>query len=250
MGIKTKENELRKISSSRSKLSGAKQKKELRSFNVTVPVLKKRAKAEVQQQVDLPEYDFDDFSKLDFDQQTELFNAIKESFADLRENAQYMEANSYQNKYFNFLIEVLNLAVTGNVAAMDFLCYAYKKGMEDALPVNLTMAHKWGMLAIANGSKLSVDRLRMFLTPIFDYVENSDIDLDLMMTRNEIPDGDAAFFVAETFAGLYNPKMDITLLNMSKENPASDDSNFQKFLFDANKVRDQILPDLKKYLCD
>ena len=248
MAIKIKENEVKKMASSRSKIATAKPKEELRTYNVTVPVLKKRKKLEEQKSIKLPEFNFDDFSKLNFDEQTDLFNAIKEVFADLRENGQYMDINSYQSIYFNSLIDVLNLAVTGNVAAMDFLCYAYKKGMENALPVNLTLAHKWGMLAIANGSKLSVDRLRMFLTPIFDYVESSDIDLDLMMTRNEIPDGDAAFFVAETFAGLYNPKMNITLLNMSKEAPASEDSNFQKFLFDANKVRDQILPDLNKYL--
>jgi len=248
MATKIKENEVKKMASSRSKIATAKPKAELRTYNVTVPVLKKRKKLEEQKSIKLPEFNFDDFSKLNFDEQTDLFNAIKEVFADLRENGQYMDINSYQSIYFNSLIDVLNLAVTGNVAAMDFLCYAYKKGMENALPVNLTLAHKWGMLAIANGSKLSVDRLRMFLTPIFDYVESSDIDLDLMMTRNEIPDGDAAFFVAETFAGLYNPKMNITLLNMSKEAPASEDSNFQKFLFDANKVRDQILPDLNKYL--
>jgi len=248
MAIKIKENEVKKMASSRSKIATAKPKEELRTYNVTVPVLKKRKKLEEQKSIKLPEFNFDDFSKLNFDEQTDLFNAIKEVFADLRENGKYMDINSYQSIYFNSLIDVLNLAVTGNVAAMDFLCYAYKKGMENALPVNLTLAHKWGMLAIANGSKLSVDRLRMFLTPIFDYVESSDIDLDLMMTRNEIPDGDAAFFVAETFAGLYNPKMNITLLNMSKEAPASEDSNFQKFLFDANKVRDQILPDLNKYL--
>jgi len=247
MAVRVNEHEIKKMESSRSKISGAKPKEELRSYNVTVPILKKKKKV-ISESVELPKFDFDDFSKLNFDEQTTMFNAIKEVFANLRENSQYMDMESYQNTYFGLIYQVLDLAVTGNVAAMDYLCYAYKKGMEGALPVNLTLAHKWGMLAIANGSKLSVDRLRMFFTPIFDYIENSDIDLDLMMTRNDILEGDAAFFVAETFAGLYNPKMEITLLAMAKEDPASEDSNFQKFLFDANKVRDQILPEMTKYL--
>lgn len=249
MAVKMKENQIKKMASSKSKIASTKSKQDMRSFNVTVPILKrKKVKVFSEDIAEMPNFDFEDFSKLSFDDQTILFNSIKEIFADLRENAQYMDPQTYEQQYFTMLLEVLNLGVTGNVAAMDFLCYAYKKGMDNALPINLTLAHKWGMLAVANGSKLSVDRMRMFISPVFDYVENSDIDLEKMMVRNDISDGDAAFFVAETFAGLYNPKMDITLLNMAREEPGSMDSNFQKFLFDANKKRDEILPSLLKYL--
>lgn len=234
----------------RVKLSSAKKKQDT---IISAPILKARKveeninlKNQIEKQID--KFKFDDFTKLSADIQTELFNSIKNVFVNLRENANYMNLETFEAKYYGAVLEVVSLAVTGNVAAMDYLCYVYKKGMEGVLPMNLTLAHKWGMLAIANGSKLSVDRMRMFLTPVFEYVENSDLDIELMMKNYDIADGEAIMFVAETFAGLYNPKMGITLLEMAKENPASTDSNFQKFLFDANKKRDEVLPEMMKYL--
>lgn len=246
MAVKLTQNEIKKMTPT-SKLSEAK-KKPKREFNITIPILKTKKKEQEVPKVKISEMDVGDYSLLNMDEQMTLFNAIKNVFVKLREDADYMDIDTFEKKYFGALLEVLNLAVTGNVAAMDYLCYAYKKGMEGALPVNLTLAHKWGMLAIANGSKLSVDRMRMFLTPMFEYVENSDVDLDLMMSNYDVPDGDAIFFVSETFAGLYNPKMGFDLLSMARENPGSSDSNFQKFIFEANKKRDEILPTLLKYL--
>lgn len=196
----------------------------------------------------LKDFNFDDYTKVSYEDQTKLFNAIKSMFVKLREDSEFMSQQEFETKYVDYLIELLELAVTGNVTAMDYLCFMYKKGIDEVMPVNLTLAHKWGMLAIANGSKLSVDRLRMFITPVLEYVEDSDLDIDFMLDRYDVADQDAAYFIAQTFAGLYNPRMNITLLNMSREEPVSFDSNFQKFMFDANAKRDEVLPDLLKYL--
>ncbi len=193
-------------------------------------------------------FNFEDYSKVSYEDQTKLFNAIKSTFVQLREQSEYMEQQEFEAKYVDYLVELLDLAVTGNVSAMDYLCFMYKKGVDGAIPVNLTLAHKWGMLAIANGSKLSVDRLRMFITPVLEYVEDSDVDIGYMMDRYDVEDADAAYFVAQTFAGLYNPRMDITLLNMAREDPIPLESNFQKFMIEASKKRDEVLPDLLKYL--
>lgn len=227
-----------------AKLSSTKKKEKV---SITKPILKRKSLA--YSEVDnIPEAQVEDYSKISIDEQTTLFNSIKDVFVRLREDAENMDLNTFEERYFSNMLAVFDMAVTGNVTAMDFLCYAYKKGMEGVLPVNLTLAHKWGMLAIADGSKLTVDRLRMFINPVFEYVENSDVDLENMMERYDVPDGEAAFFVAETFAGLYVQKMNITLEQMSREDPVSADSNFQKFIHDANKVRDEILPDMLKYL--
>lgn len=215
------------------------------------PILKKNRIKQSNKEInniDFNEIELSDFSKLSYDAQNNAFNAIKKMFVRLRENMAYMEEQSFNEAYANLFFELLNLGVTGNVAAMDYLCYTYKKGIDDFIQPNLTLAHKWGMLAIANGSKLSVERLRMFLTPVFDYVDNSDIDLDKMIEGYEIEPEDAVYFVAQTFAGIYNPRMNITLLEMSREDPTSIDSNFKKFNYDSCKKRDEVLPDLLKYL--
>lgn len=190
----------------------------------------------------------EDFTKVPYEAQNEAYAAIKKMFVDLRENEAYMEEETFNAAYANLFYELLNLGVTGNVAAMDYLCYVYKKGIDGMLYPNLTLAHKWGMLAIANGSKLAIERMRMFLNPVFEYVDNSDLDLDKMIDRYEILPEEAVDFVAQTFAGIYNPKMGITLLSMAQEDPASVESNFTKFNIESCKKREEVLPELLKYL--
>ncbi len=190
----------------------------------------------------------EDFTHLSYDAQNEAYAVIKKMFVALRENQHYMDEQSFNEAYANLFFELLNLGVTGNVAAMDYLCYIYKKGIDGMLAPNLTLAHKWGMLAVANGSKLALERMRMFLNPVFDYIDNSDIDLDKMIKDYEIQPEDAIYFVAQTFAGIYNPKMNITALSMAKEDPTSFESNFTKFNIESCKTRDSLLPQLLKYL--
>ena len=240
---KLNEKEIKKIASSRRRLEMTKANKKLQ---ITEPVLKQKLIENEEQE--LPSFNFEDYSKVSYEDQTKLFNSLKQMFLALREEEQYMDEASFEKKYVDYLLELLNMAVTGNVSAMDYLCFLYKKGIEGVLPMNLTLAHKWGMLAIANGSKLSVDRLRMFILPVFEFIEDSDLDIEYMMDRYDVKDGDAAYFIAQTFAGIYNPKMGITLLNMAKENPASIETNFQKFMYDATNARQQVEEELLKYL--
>ena len=214
---------------------------------IKAPILKKRKLTATEQTNDIPKFNFEDYTQVSYEDQSKLFNGIKEMFASLRENSKYMEEQEFAQKYINYFIELLDMAVTGNVTAMDYLCYTYKKGIDGILPANLTLAHKWGMLAIANGSKLAVDRLRMFMTPVFDYVDDRDIDFEYMADRYDVAEQDIAYFIAEMFAGLYNPRMGISLLNMSREEPAAEDTNFTRFMNEATKVRSQVLPDLIKY---
>lgn len=190
----------------------------------------------------------EDYTKLSFDVQNEAYAVIKQLFVNLRENQAYMDEQSFNDAYASLFFELLNIAVTGNVAAMDYLCYIYKKGIDGMLYPNLTLAHKWGMLAIENGSKLSIERLRMFLTPVYDYLDEHDLDVDKMVKEYDIDKEDAISFVSQTFAGMYNPKMNITPLALAKEDPTSFETNFTKFNIEASKKRESVLPELLKYL--
>ena len=193
-----------------------------------------------------PAYDYDDFTKLDYDQQTALFNAIKENFADLKENAGLVAGVTYQELFYSHLTELLSLAVTGNVAAMDYLCYIYKRGVDHFLPINLTRAHEWGMIAISNGSKLSVDRMRLFLEPVYEYVVNAGI-VEEMIVKNKLKEGEGIYYVASNFASMYLSKCKIDLLTMARKEPIEIDNNFKKYNYEACKIRDEILPELIKY---
>lgn len=249
MAIKTQGNG-KQLTTSKQRLENKTAKKKvLKTDLITKPILKQKPKKPSTELSDnAPKFNFEDYTKVSYEDQTKLFNGIKSMFVALREKSEYMDEASFEQKYVDYLLELLDMAVTGNVTAMDYLCFLYKKGIDGILPMNLTLAHKWGMLAIANGSKLSVDRLRMFMLPVLDFVEDSNLDIEFMMDRYDVSDGDAAYFVCQAFAGVYNPRMGISLLSMAKEDPASTDTNFQKFMIEATKVREEVLPDILKYL--
>ncbi len=232
----------------KSKLLNSDIRKKINSFKK--PVLKIAVTHKFTKKLD--EFDdvsfnFSDFSKLDYDSQTKLFNAIKETFANLKENAGVANNNTYEILFYNSFTEVLELAVAGNVAAMDYLCFLYKRGVEHFLPINMVMAHEWGMLAVANGSKLAVDRMRLFLEPVFEYVVEADV-VDKMIEKNNIPEGEGAYFVAMNFAEMYINQAGISLLAMTKKNPLDDSINFQVYLREAEKKREEVLPQLLRYL--
>lgn len=224
-------------------------KKEMRNKikSYKKPLLKRIPFEERAKKYESDEFNFDDFSKVSYDDQTKLFNTIKEVFADLKDKAGFANNNTYMDLFYRTFTEVLEIAVTGNVAAMDYLCFLYKRGVENFVPVNLVLAHQWGMLAIANGSKLSPDRLRLFLDPVYVYVVDSGM-VDKMIDKNNIEDGEGAYFVAQSFAEMYTKECNISLLEMARKDPLDNSQNFRAYLKDQEKIRDAVLPKMMRYL--
>lgn len=224
-------------------------KKEIREkiLSYKKPLLKHIPFEERARKYDGADFDFDDFSKLSYDDQTKLFNAIKEVFADLREKAGIANNNTYMDLFYRTFTEVLEIAVAGNVAAMDYLCFLYKRGVENFVPINMVLAHQWGMLAMANGSKLSPDRLRLFMDPVYVYVVETGL-VDKMIDKNNVEDGEGAYFVAQNFAEMYTKECGITLLDMARKNPLDNSVNFHAYLKEQEKKRDEVLPKMMKFL--
>ena len=188
-----------------------------------------------------------DLVDVNLEDQNEYFNLMKNMFTDLNISKPKMSVEEYSRSYYDTLEMVTEMAVCGCVPAMDYLCFIYKKGVDDVMSINLTRAHEWGMLAIANGSKLSVDRLRMFLDPVYKYVTENCSVRNIIKNHSLESDEDLINFVAYSFANIFNEKRGLTLGYMSKKKVIASES-FQVFLKQTASVREECLPLLKKYI--
>ena len=156
-----------------------------------------------------------------------FFNVIKEEFTELNQKEDELPANVFAQEYAQKIMDIIVMAAGGNVPSQDFLCYLYKRGIDGLMSNNLTRAHEWGILAVANGSKLSIERLRLFYEPVFEYVLDSN-KLESIIVKNKLNDDDISDFVAQNYSLLLIDEIKLELLTVAKK-PISQSENFVKY---------------------
>ena len=194
--------------------------------------------------IDFKAEDFNkaDLFEVDYDNQRVFFNVIKDEFTELNQQEDILPVDLFAQKYGRKIMDVIEMAAGGIVPAQDFLCYLYKRGIEDLMEPNLTRAHEWGILAVSNGSKLSIERLRLFFEPVFDFIIDSKRVEDIV-EKNKLNDENISDFIAQNYCILLIEEMKIDLLTVAKK-PIDQKENFIKFSHDYKEANKKVLPRL------
>ncbi len=194
--------------------------------------------------VDFKASDFNlpDISTVNYDNQTVFFNVIKEEFTELNQKEDELPANVFAQEYAQKIMDIIVMAAGGNVPAQDFLCYLYKRGIDGLMNNNLVRSHEWGILAVSNGSKLSIERLRLFFEPVFNYVLDSN-KLESIIEKNKLNDDEISDFVAQNYCLLLIDEIKLDLLTIAKK-PISQAENFVRFNYDVEQANKKVLPRL------
>lgn len=183
-----------------------------------------------------------DISNVDYDTQVLFFNVIKEEVATLNLQEEQLPEQVFAELYEHKLMDIVEMAAGGIVPAQDYLCYTYKKGIPGILPRNLVRAHYWGLIATSNGSKLAVERMRLFYEPVYEYVLKSQ-KVDDIVSKNNLDSDNITEFIAQNFAILFCEMGKVSLLDVAKK-PLIEDDNFVKFSHEAEAVREKVMPRL------
>jgi len=191
---------------------------------------------------DPQDFQASDISHVDYDTQVLFFNVIKEEVATLNLQEDQLPEDVFAEMYEQKIMDIVEMAAGGIVPAQDYLCYTYKKGIPNILPRNLVRAQYWGLIATSNGSKLSVERMRLFFEPVYEYVLKSDKVQDIV-EKNNLNSDNIAEFIAQNFAILFCQIGKVELLDIAKK-PLIEEDNFKKFSHEAEAVRNLVLPRL------
>lgn len=183
-----------------------------------------------------------DLADVSYNNQRMFFNVIKEEFTELNQQEDALPKDIFMRQYARKIMDIVEMAAGGAVPAQDFLCYLYKRGVDGLLPINLVRAHEWGILAVSNGSKLSIERLRLFYEPIFDNFADTNT-LEGILIKNKLDEDNIADFIAQNYSILLAEEMKIDLLTVAKKEIITED-NFVKFSYDAEQANKKVLPKL------
>ena len=192
---------------------------------------------------DANKFNAEDISDVNYDNQMIYFNAIREEFTELNQKENILPQEVFIKQYAQKIMDVIEMAAGGIVPAQDYLCYLYKRGIDDMMDMNLVRAHEWGILAVSNGSKLSIERLRLFFDPVYDFILDSGKVENIIIKNKLDNDEDITDFVAQSYCILLIDEIKLDLLNVAKKKIAEKE-NFIKFSHDIKEANKKVLPRL------
>lgn len=192
---------------------------------------------------DANKFNAEDISDVNYDNQMIYFNAIREEFTELNQKENVLPQEVFIKQYAQKIMDVIEMAAGGIVPAQDFLCYLYKRGIDDMMDMNLVRAHEWGILAVSNGSKLSIERLRLFFDPVYDFILDSGKVENIIIKNKLDNDEDITDFVAQSYCILLIDEIKLDLLSVAKKKIAEKE-NFIKFSHDIKEANKKVLPRL------
>lgn len=183
-----------------------------------------------------------DFENMSFDEQSALYRKFKRQFDKLSEY-NLTTANEYFQEY---LEETIIFACDGDAIAQDFLCYIYKKGRTGLFEDNLLLAYKWGIVASANGSKLSISRLKFFFQPAF-YTIAEHPKLQEVIDNYDLTSENIEYFFASALSDMIMSASNVNIKSMSKL-PAIPEPYTDENLRELERVRDRVIENMMSLL--
>lgn len=186
------------------------------------------------------------------------YNALKEGFFAVKKDYETEMSKNYSDLEFeDVFISKLEtyflLSSQNDVVCQDFICYLYKIGVKDILPANYDKYFKWGMLAISNGNKFTIDRFRFFFNYMFNLIESNDNILESFekFLDKEVIDEvylypETAMLIADEFCRIKN----ITIDNLLKEGFVTESVDEEKYRREIEKMGLTVLQNLIKRIND
>ncbi len=182
------------------------------------------------------------FMDMTFDEQAKLYRRFKAQFNMLSEYSPSVA----DEKFCKLLEECVLLALEGDVIAQDFLTYTYKKGREHIFEPHTLRAYKWGIIASANGSKLSMNRLKFFYQPAFYRIAEYE-ELDKIIDEYNLSVDNIEYFFARALADMIMSASDVNMVALSKldviPEPYADED-----LRELEHVRDRVIGNMMNLL--
>ena len=119
-------------------------------------------------------YDKDEFDKVSYEDQQEIFLRIRAWMPRVSERDRYNQ-KKYRNIIISRIEQICAYACAGHIPSQDYMGYIYKRGFGDIFPVNYKRSIEWSIIAARNGSKLAPQRMKAFMNPAIDIIMEKEL---------------------------------------------------------------------------
>ncbi len=168
-------------------------------------------------------YNREDFDKLSYDDQKELFLRIRSWVATVDMQTRYIK-DKYKNTIIKRIEQICAYACSGHVPSQDYMGYIYKRGFSDFFPINYKRSVEWNIIAASSGSKLAPQKMKTFMNPAVDMILLSP-KWGQIIKYNDLNLANYFWFLSQYICEILYKELNLNPVEMSKKELIEEDIN-------------------------
>ena len=184
-------------------------------------------------------YNREEYDKLDFATQRDLFLRIRTWVATVDREVRYND-DLYRKTIIKKIEQICSFACAGHIPAQDYMGYIYKRGFGEFFPTSYRRALEWNIIAAANCSKLAPDKMKTFLNPAIDMIFECD-RIGSIIKFNELNKNNYFWFLSQYVCDLLIVDMKLNPSEMATKSLVEEDSNENRAIIYLDRLRDRVV---------
>lgn len=182
-------------------------------------------------------YDKEEFDKISYEDQKELFLRIRSWVASAENEVRYNKDKF--KKYITKKIEqICAFACSGHIPSQDYMGYIYKRGFGDFFPINYKRSLEWNVIAAANNSKLAPQKMKAFLNPAVDMILISE-KWGQIIKFNDLNLKNYFWFLGQYICEVLYKDLSLNPVEMAKKELIEEDTNERRTRIFFDRFRDR-----------
>lgn len=182
-------------------------------------------------------YNKDDYDKLSYEDQIELFLRIRRWMPSVPEKSRYRQ-DKYTKAILGRIEQVCAYACSGHIPSQDYMGYIYKRGFGNIFPINYKRALEWNIIAAASGSKVAPQKMRAFMNPAIDMIMTSQ-RWSQIVKYNDLNYRNYFWFLSQYVSEVLYKDLELDPVEMSKKELIEEDTNERRIRIFFDRYRDR-----------
>lgn len=193
-------------------------------------------------------YNKEDFDKLDYDDQKELFLRIRSWVATVDMETRYVK-DKYKSTIIKRIEQICAYACSGHIPSQDYMGYIYKRGFSDFFPINYKRSVEWNIIGAANGSKLAPQKMKTFMNPAVDMILLSP-RWGQIIKYNDLNLRNYFWFLSQYICEILYKELNLNPVEMSKKELIEEDVNENRTRVFLDRFRNKSVEQALKVLVE
>lgn len=182
-------------------------------------------------------YNKDEFDKLSYDIQKELFLKIRMWVPDVDDETRYNK-DKYRKVIIKKIEEICAYACAGHIPSQDYMGYIYKRGFDEFFPINYKRSIEWNIIATSNLSKIAPQKMKAFMNPAVDMIIYSP-KWSQIIRYNDLNLSNYFWFLSQYVCDILFKELSLNPVEMAKKELIEEDTNERRVRIFFDRFRDR-----------
>jgi len=182
-------------------------------------------------------YSKEEFDKLDYETQKELFLRIRMWVPNVDDETRYNK-DKFKKVIIKKIEEICAYACSGHIPSQDYMGYIYKRGFDDFFPINYKRSTEWNIIAASNLSKIAPQKMKAFMNPAIDMISYSPRWAQIIK-YNDLNLKNYFWFLSQYVCDILYKELSLNPVEMAKKELIEEDTNERRVRIFFDRFRDR-----------